>query len=195
VVVGGGAASEEALLARLAERDSGALGELYTRLAPGLLGTVLRILPDRAAAAEAIEKAFLGLWHQAGCVPRGGASLAAWLVLRARRLAIETRRARQKLPALPSASVNPAVECTWLPAPEDVARLEARQALLRKVLNQLPKGQRAVLELVVLEGYTEQEVAAKLGEPLGRVQSGLRAGMRFLRHRLRAVLGTWSANI
>jgi RNA polymerase sigma-70 factor (ECF subfamily) len=195
VAVSGGVATNEKLLDRVAEHDSGALGELYTRLAPTLLGMTLRILPDRAAAAATIEKTFLRLWHDAGRFPREGGSVAVWLTFTARRLAIEARRASQKLPALPGAQIDPVEELTWLPEPEKVARLEQRRSLLRKVLNQLPKAQRGALELVVLEGYTEEEIAAKLGEPLGRVQSGLRAGMRFLRHRLRAVLGTWSANI
>jgi RNA polymerase sigma-70 factor (ECF subfamily) len=188
-------ASNEALLARVAERESGALGELYTRLAPGLLAMTLKILPDRPSAIDIIEKTFVRFWHEAGRFPHEGASAAAWLTLTARRLAVEARRARQKLPPLPAAHADPVVEFTWLPRPEEVARLEQRRDLLKKVLNQLPKAQRAVLEMVVVEGYTEEEIAAKLGEPLGRVQSGLRAGMRFLRHRLRAVLGTWSANI
>jgi len=195
VAVGDSAASTEALLARMREHDSSALGELYTRLAPGLLGMALNILPDRASAAEVIEKTFVRLWNVARRFPRDGASVTAWLVLTARRLAVDARRARQKLPPLAEVNLNATSDYAWLPRPEEVARIEGRRELLRKVLNQLPKAQRGVLELVVLEGCTEEEVAAKLGEPLGRVKSGLRAGMRFLRHRLRAVLGTWSANI
>ena len=195
MAVGDSAASTEALLARMREHDSSALGELYTRLAPGLLGMALNILPDRASAAEVIEKTFVRLWNVARRFPRDGASVTAWLVLTARRLAVDARRARQKLPPLAEVNLNATSDYAWLPRPEEVARIEGRRELLRKVLNQLPKAQRGVLELVVLEGCTEEEVAAKLGEPLGRVKSGLRAGMRFLRHRLRAVLGTWSANI
>ncbi len=195
MTVGEAVASNEALLARVAERDSAALAELYTRLAPGLLAMTLRILPDRASATDVIEKAFVRLWHEARHFPHQGASAAAWLTLTARRLAVQARRARQKLPSLPATQADPVIEFTWLPRPEKVSRLEERRDLLKKVLNQLPEAQRAVLEMVVVESYTEEEIAAKLGEPLGRVQSGLRAGMRFLRHRLRAVLGTWSANI
>jgi RNA polymerase sigma-70 factor (ECF subfamily) len=187
--------SHEALMIRVAEHDPGALGKLYMRLAPGLMGIALKILSDRAAAADIIEEAFLILWNAARRFPRDGASVAGWLALTTRRLAVDARRARQKLPALAGANSSPVGEYAWLPRPEEIARMEERCELLRKVLNQLPKAQRVALELAVLEGYTEEEIAARLGEPLGRVKSGLRAGMRFLRHRLCAVLGTWSANI
>ena len=117
-------------------------------------------------------------------------------IITARTAAVELRRKQQKLPALPRIHTGLLDSSfAWLPSPQAIVRLEGRRELLKKVLNQLPKPQREALELAVFEGYTEEEIAAKLGEPLGKVKSGLRAGMRFLRHRLRAVTGTWAANI
>ena len=48
---------------------------------------------------------------------------------------------------------------------------------------------------LIRPGYTETEIAQKFGQPLGKVRTELRAAMGFLRHRLRAVMGTWVANI
>lgn len=188
--------TSESLVARVAGHDTEALGELYTRFAPPLLGMLQRILPDRGAAEEVLDKVFLRAWNEAPRYPREGASVAAWLFITARTAAVEIRRAQQKLPAL-SGNQADLVDSSfsWLPNPDAIARLDARRELLKKVLNQLPKAQREALELAVFEGYTEEEIGAKLGEPLGKVKSGLRAGMRFLRHRLRAVTGTWAANI
>ena len=188
--------TEENLMARVAERDVEALGELYARLAPALLGMLQRILPDRGAAEEVLDNVFLRLWAEAHRYSEERASAAVWLMITARRAAIDVRRTEQKLPLLPR-NQDDVVDSSlsWLPRPEVVARLEERRELLKKVLNQLPKPQREALELAVLEGFTEEEIAVKLGEPLGRVKSGVRAGMRFLRHRLRAISGTWAANI
>ena len=83
----------------------------------------------------------------------------------------------------------------WMPRPEDIALVNARLVLLQRALNQMPQPQRRALELVVFDGYTEVEIAAQLGEPLGRVNAGLRAAFTFLRHRQHAVLGTWTADI
>ena len=76
--------SHEALATRAAERDLGAFAELYGRLAPGLLGMALRILPDHAAAAGIVEQAFVLFWNETRRFPRDGASVAAWLSLTAR---------------------------------------------------------------------------------------------------------------
>jgi RNA polymerase sigma factor (sigma-70 family) len=84
---------------------------------------------------------------------------------------------------------------TWLPRPEDIAWAEAHLNLLQRAFDQMPKPQRRALELAVFEAYNEAEIAAQLGEPLGKVSAGLRAAFTFLRHRQHAVLGTWTADI
>jgi len=83
----------------------------------------------------------------------------------------------------------------WMPRPEDIALVNARLGLLQRAFNQMPKPQRRALELALFDAYTELEIAAQLGEPLGRVNAGLRAAFSFLRHRQHAVLGTWTADI
>ncbi len=187
----------EELLARVVKRDEAALGELYERFAPRLLGMLLRTLRDRDAAYEVLLKTFVRLWNHARPVAQQEpASVAAWLVIVARWLAIDRLRHDRGLPALPRGKPDVLEKSpSWLPRPQEIARLEERRDLLKKLLNQLPKPQYEALEYAVFEGYTEAEIAQKLGEPLGRVRTGLRAGLSFLRHRLRAVLGTWAANI
>lgn len=182
----------EALLARVAKREEGALGKLYALCGPRLLGTALRILPNRRAAEEVVENVFVRLWNEARHHAHANHSVAAWLVITTRNAAIKRRRAERQLPALPRPFQD---LCFRLPRREEFVQLEERHDLLKKVVNQLPRPQRHALELAVFEGYTETEIADKLGEPLGRVQATLRAGMRFLRHRLRAVMGTWAASI
>jgi RNA polymerase sigma-70 factor (ECF subfamily) len=87
------------------------------------------------------------------------------------------------------------IPSTWLPQPEEISLIDDRLALLHKVVNQLPKPQRQALELAVFRGLSEAEIAAEMGEPLGKVRSSLRAAMTFIKHRHRAVCGTWAANI
>lgn len=186
----------EELLASVAERDEDAVGELYERFAPGLMGMLLRVLSDREAAEQLLQDVFLRLWSDARHYKQEQASVAAWLVIMARTAAIDRLRAERGLPTPARGRADPLQKSRdWLPRPEQVTLLDQRRELLKKFINQLPKTQRQALDLVFFEGYTESEIAQKLGEPLGKVKTSVRAALGFLRHRVRAVIGIWTANI
>lgn len=188
--------SAEDLLVRVAERSESALGILYERFAPGLLALLHRILGERKDAELALQDVFLRLWNQAARLNREGISVSAWLSITARNLGVQRLRSGNGLEPLPlGGGAAPGKIPAWYPRAAQAALLEQRGELLKKVIKQLPPHQRQALELAVLDGCTEAEIALKLEEPLGRVKTELRAAMSFLRHRLRAVMGTWAANI
>jgi RNA polymerase sigma-70 factor (ECF subfamily) len=184
------------LLARVARYDERALGVLYDRFAPGLLAILRRILVERQEAEEVLQEVFLRLCNQASHFSREGIGASAWLALVARSAAVDRLRAEKGLAPQAGGSHRALWNnSSWLPRAEQIALLERRSELLKKVIKQLPSHQRQALDLAVFDGYTEAEIAQKLGQPLGKVRTELRAAMSFLRHRLRAVMGTWVANI
>jgi RNA polymerase sigma-70 factor (ECF subfamily) len=87
------------------------------------------------------------------------------------------------------------VPAAWLPQPNEISLIDDRLALLHKAINQLPKPQLQALEFAVFGGLSESEIAVETGEPLGKVRTSLRAAVTFVKHRRRAVCGTWAANI
>lgn len=218
----------EELLVRVSQRDEDALGDLYDRFAPRLLGALGRILRERHSAEEVLQEVFLRLWSEARGLNEARGSVAAWLVVNARHLALQrlraekqaqfraaTKRAKElrpasvgpsgsrargtgRTPSAPTRRKSPAPAlwpAAWIPWPEEVAQVEERLELLQKVINQLPKRQREALDLSVFGGYSEEEIARELDEPLGKVRTALCAAVTYLRHRRRAVMGTWAANI
>ena len=225
----------EELLGRVADREVEALESLYEDLAPKLMGLLTRILSARPDAEGALQEVFLRLWKEAPGIARTKGSLAAWLVLTSRHIALKRLRAQRTVGARPTqsplgqgrtkeekASGKSAVSARkqdkprerrstksgsetlsflsafpqlWMPRPGDIALADARLGLLQRAFNQMPKPQYVALELAVFDGYTESEIAAQLGEPMGKVSAGLRAAFTFLRHRQHAVLGTWTADI
>ncbi len=186
--------TNEDLLARVAAHEEEAFAELYDRFAPGLLGLLVRILPERATAEEVLQEVFHRVWTDARRWSRERVSVPAGLVLMARAKGME-RLGTGKRSEAPATETLAAGFPSWLPPPEEIALVDGRRELFKKVIHQLPKAQREMLELAVFEGYTETELAAKLGEPLAKVRSSLLAGMGFIRHRLAAVMRTWAANI
>jgi RNA polymerase sigma-70 factor (ECF subfamily) len=196
IVIMAQAISNEVLLTQVAEHDEDALGELYDRLAPGLLGLLVHILPNRAMAEEVLQEVFLRLWVEARRWGRERVSVPAVLVLMARNKSVDRLRAERSRTAKTLKKDEAGLKfISWLPRPEEIGLLDGRRDLFKKVINQLPKPQREMLDLAVFQGYTETELSEKLGEPLAKVRSGLLAGVGFVRHRLAAVMRTWAANI
>jgi len=226
----------EDLLARVARQDVAALGEIYDRYAPRVYGLALRILSSRELAEEVVLEVFGRLWGESMSLNQQSGSVAAWLVVTARDLAVDRRRAQRasarlngrsdslpasaarkaKAVALPPAgkpgdgtsgarfhgpaaverdSVAAPLPAACLPQPKEITLIDSRLVLLHKVIDQLPMPQRHALELAVFEGLGEAEIAVEMGEPLGKVQRSLRAAVTFVKHRRRAVCGTWAANI
>ena len=186
--------SPEDLLVRVADRDSEAMGELYDRLGPGLLGMLMRMLGDRDAAEEVLEETLARFSTEARRITRAGASVSVALALAARERALERRRSKGNSDRRAAGHVDRRISL-FLPKADEVALLEERRGLLVKVLNQLPRAQREALEMLVFDGLAETAIARKLNEPPARVRAGIVASLGFLRHRVGAVLRTWTAAI
>ncbi|HEY6292182.1 MAG TPA: sigma factor [Terriglobia bacterium] len=187
-------ATPEALVAQAAEGSREALIQIYDRFAPRLLGLVRRLLRDADESERVLEEVFVKLWREAHQVARARVSLAAWLTLVTRAQAVNRLRSRAgPVPLVPADVLGDMLQ--WLPDPGAIVRLDERRALLQKVLGQLPRPQIKSLELVMFEGCNEIELADNLGEPLARTKSELRAATRFLKHRRRAVVGSWTVTI
>ena len=67
------------------------------------------------------------------------------------------------------------------PGTEELAYRNLARETIIKALASLPSEQREVLVLAYFEGYSQSEIASKLGQPLGTVKTRVRLGMQKLR--------------
>ncbi|HZT70356.1 MAG TPA: sigma-70 family RNA polymerase sigma factor [Terriglobia bacterium] len=186
----------EQLLAGIAQHDESMLAQLYDLTAPTLYGLISEIVSDHDAAVEILKDVFVRLWRDAKRLQAGGGSVLVWLTLEARARAVEWKRSQKGLRNTAHSRLQSLMKYGfWMPRPVDIAEIDRRRHLLGKLVHRLPKPQSRLLELAVFEGFSESEIAGQIEQPPGRIEHELRAGLRFLRHRLRAVMGTWSADI
>lgn len=173
--------SDEALVALAARSEQSALAELYDRYGRPAYGLALRVLRDDALAEDAVQEGFLALWRSAArFVPERGKA-STWILTLVHRRAVdlvrrEERRRADALEHAPEAARGAVDEEAWL-------RLQRER--VQDALRQLPDQQREALELAYYGGFTQSELAERLGQPLGTIKSRMFIGLA----RLRELLG------
>jgi RNA polymerase sigma factor (sigma-70 family) len=174
--------SDEALVALAARADDGALAELYERFGHIAYGLALRVVRDPALAEDAVQEAFLAVWRTAARFVPERAKASTWILTLVHRRAVDVVRREQPrrtepIEVAPQASAN---------VTEDEAWLRLQRARVQDALRKLPDQQREALELAYYGGFTQSELADRLGEPLGTIKSRMFAGLARLRELLDA---------
>ena len=172
--------SDEAVLALIARSDEQALAELYRRFGRLAYGLALRILRDDALAQDAVQEAFLGVWRAAGRFKAERAKPSTWLLTLVHRRAVDLvrREERRRTEPLQSETEPVGAEAT------DEAELATERETIREALRRLPPEQREAIELAYYGGYTQSELADRLGQPLGTIKSRMFTGLSRLRDEL-----------
>jgi RNA polymerase sigma-70 factor (ECF subfamily) len=130
------------LIARVAERDRSAFGELYDRTAAKLLGVALRILRDRGRAEDVLQEVYLRVWQNASSYSPEAGRPMTWLITIARNRAIDVARQRPE----PLAGQDGEDETDWLasvPDPRDREAEFTEADGLRRCLEKLDEVQRS----------------------------------------------------
>jgi RNA polymerase sigma-70 factor (ECF subfamily) len=166
--------SDEAVVALAARSDEVAFAELYDRYGSVAYGLALRVLRDETLAQDAVQDAFLAIWRGAArfLPERGKAS--TWILTLVHRRAVDLVRRENRRRADPLDEREPAA--TEAPV-EDVAWLRLERERVQEALRKLPDPQREAIELAYYGGFTQSELAERLGLPLGTIKSRMFAGL------------------
>ena len=172
--------SDEALVALAARSEQSALAELYDRYGRTAYGLALRIVRDQTLAEDAVQEAFLTIWRTASrFVPERGKA-STWILTLVHRRAVDTvrREQRRRADSL-EAAAEPSVEGV-----EEDAWLRLQRERVQAALRLLPDAQREALELAYYGGFSQSELAERLGQPLGTIKSRMFTGLSSLREQL-----------
>lgn len=173
--------SDEALIALVASGEDEALGVLYDRFGRFAYGLAVRVLRDRALAEDAVQEAFLTIWRSAPGFSAERAKPSTWILTLVHRRAVDLVRREERRRADPIQDLaRPAGVAT-----DDEAVLRSKRRAVQDALRRLPDGQREVLGLAYYGGFSQSELAERLGQPIGTIKSRMFNGLA----RLRDLLG------
>jgi RNA polymerase sigma-70 factor (ECF subfamily) len=173
------AASDEALIGRIAAGDRQAMQALFVRHNVRVFRFVMGKVKDRTVADDLVSEIFLEVWRNAHRF-EGRAAVATWLLAIARHKAMSAQRSRRvhgeldEALAIADPSESPAV----------AAEIKDRDQILRACLTRLSAGHREILDLVYYQEQPIEAVARIVGIPLNTVKTRLFYARKHLAARL-----------
>jgi RNA polymerase sigma-70 factor (ECF subfamily) len=179
-------ADDHRLIADCLEGSTASFGVLVRRYQDRLYNTVYRLVDNAEDAQDVVQEAFLNAYQSLDSF-KGDALFFTWLYRIAVNTAISLKRKKRVLARIPDRNGEVIME----PAdPSDLNRpghaleqAEQEQKLYRGLARLSPE-HRAVLVMKELDGQKYEEIADKLGVPIGTVRSRLHRARLELRELL-----------
>ena len=173
------------LLEQARDGDLNAFNDLVLCYQDLLFALVVRMVPDRDQASDAVQEAFFSAFRNMHGF-RGG-SVRSWLSRIAINAAMDAQRLKKRRPADPYPELE---DDSWQPPateaddPVTTSLRAERHRVLNQALARITDDQRAAIVLFDIEGYDYAEIAEMTGVSLGTVKSRIHRGRLALRDRL-----------
>jgi RNA polymerase sigma-70 factor (ECF subfamily) len=181
--------SDEALMAQIGQGSREALAALFRRYARMVRGVAYRVLQDPSEADDLLQDIFLLVHRDCRMFDSSKSPVRFWLLQMTHRRAISRRRYLNSRHFYTRADLEnagrelPAPENTFPPHYDSITSAIGR-GVLHKAFELLSKDQAETLRLFFFEGYTLDEIAAKLGQSRGNVKHHYFRGLDKLRKEL-----------
>jgi RNA polymerase sigma-70 factor (ECF subfamily) len=178
------------LLARVARRERVAFEQLYDRYVNILYATAMKFLKEDADAQDVVQDVFIQIWDKAKLYDPAKGKPLTWALTLTRNRSIDRIRAIQRRTRLRDDFEKETVLDESTGVREALSGVDAseKSQILRDAVDHLSPEQRKVIELAFFRGFTQSEIADRLGEPLGTVKARARRGLM----KLKEILGPQS---
>ena len=165
---------DENIVERCKAGDSGAFRQLYDEYGQMMLRTALRMLGNRQDAEDAVQSAFIKLYHSISRF-EGRSALSTYLFRILMNCCYDRLAKAKQMRLAPIETHEPAVES------DPTERLT-----LETAIDALPPKMKACFTLFAVEGLKQEEIAAIMDLSLGGVKSNIFHAKRKLRESLKS---------
>lgn len=167
------------LLSATAQGDRQAFAELYQLSAGKLYAISLQMLQRRDRAEDAVQEAFVRIWHNAGDYQQEKGTVLTWMISIARYRALDMLRATKSRREDSNDDGYDGPEDNHTP---EIDLYQNRERVrIDKCMDHLEGPQRQAIHLAYFKGFTHFEVCDHLESPLGSVKSWIRRGLERLK--------------
>lgn len=167
------------LLIAVAREDRDAFQQLYQRVSGRMFGMCLTLAGQRDLAEDALQEAFIQIWHRAREYHTDRGMPLGWMMSIARYRTLDMMRARKLRRHSGEEQLEYAQDGREGPLDESLRNAGAAQ--LSGCLDELSDVQRDSILLSYYKGLTHDDLAEVMRTPLGTVKSWVRRGLMALK--------------
>lgn len=167
------------LLVAIAKSDRQAFQRLYKKISARMFGLCLKLAGQQDLAEEALQDAFVQIWHHAGEYHSDRGTPLSWMLTIARYRTLDLMRSRAVRRTSGDEHLEHLEDQRSGPLDESLRSAGARQ--LTGCLDELSDVQRDSILLSYYRGLTHDELAMALSSPIGTVKSWIRRGLMALK--------------
>lgn len=174
----------EAALDACARGERQALERLYAQESARLLGVAQRLVRDSAMAQDIVHDAFIKIWTGANGFDKTRGSARGWMFSITRHLALNTlRNNAREVQSEDDDGEYAESQATLEGWNETVDSFDWRvnPGRIEFCLDQLEPVRRNCVFHAYVDGYSHQEIAQKIGAPLGTVKAWIKRSLNALR--------------
>ncbi|GAA3239772.1 sigma-70 family RNA polymerase sigma factor [Pseudonocardia petroleophila] len=188
--------ADELLVRRIVDGDQTALGALYDRYGRPAYSLARRICADDGIAEDVVQEVFLAFWRDPRRFDPERGAFGTWLLTLVHHKSVDAVRRESSIRRRTVPAAEDGDEWSAPPGPgaDQAALGKVVAGQVRDALGRLPAEQRQALALAYYGGYTQREVAALTGVPLGTVKSRMFTGVQRLRSVLGPLLGEFATD-
>jgi RNA polymerase sigma-70 factor (ECF subfamily) len=181
--------SDETLLEELRDGNKEALAVLFRRYARVVRTVSYRILRNEAEADDLLQEVFLFIFRKWALFDSTRGAASSWIIQITYHRAIDRRRYL----ASRHFYSGVALEDALTESAEPKAEIEfydrsmegvLGKAVLKEIEESLSENQRRTIQLYFFEGYTLEEIAGLIGQPLGNIRNHYYRGLEKMRQHI-----------
>ena len=169
------------IILQLKNGNQQAMATVLDKYGDALYGAIYQIVRSEDIAKDLMQDACIKIWNNIKSYDEQKGRLFTWLLRVCRNTAIDKARTSKFKAVARAQTIEDTVSNSLVHSEE----MTIQDSGLQQVISRLDEKYQQVINLIYLQGYTQQEAAKALDIPLGTVKSRVKISIRELRSLLK----------
>lgn len=167
-----------ALLQQVAKGNNKAFEDLYVKTSAQLFAVALKMLKNKEQAEEALQEAYVRIWHKSDYYKAGQGTVLTWMVSIVRYRALDMLRHKKVRQEHSHTDLDAVMKGSIDDSQRENDELKTDK--IHICMDELSTQQRQAIHLAYFNGFSHSEVVEHIGSPLGSVKSWIKRGLESL---------------